>query len=409
MAGLLNYNPDPVGMGLLSAGAALMTPRAMGGGLGPGLLAFNQGAMQAQMMQRQQAQDAIREQMMRERMDMDRQKFGFEKDQYLAQIQQQRQNADRMGEVEQWVTQNRPELLPAFKLNPTAVASQLLPQKPQTVTLKPGERLYAEGQYDRPLAEVPDKPPAPTDLSKMIGEMNALPPGSPMRALYENAIRKATTHAPAASLNVSYGAPFEGVGPDGRAMLFQPSNRGGPPLATGLAAPPKAGAKPTEDENRSAGLAVRMEDALRTLTGVTSKNPGAATPPLVQSLVGRVSETAANAITPVDRQRVEAAQLDALDAALTLATGAAYTKEQLAGLSKAYFPQIGDKPQTISEKQARLAKVIETARIRAGTAAPNIDRVLGGSRAAPGAAAQPTPGGPGAILRFDAQGNLLSN
>lgn len=67
--GLLDYSPDPVGMGLLSMGSALMTPRAMGGGLGPGLLAFNQGAMQAQMMQRQQAQDAIREQLFMAQMD----------------------------------------------------------------------------------------------------------------------------------------------------------------------------------------------------------------------------------------------------------------------------------------------------------------------------------------------------
>lgn len=63
MAGLLGdeYMPSPVSQGLLQFGAALMTPRELGGGIGPGLLAFNQGAMQAQQMRRQMAQDALRE------------------------------------------------------------------------------------------------------------------------------------------------------------------------------------------------------------------------------------------------------------------------------------------------------------------------------------------------------------
>jgi hypothetical protein len=61
MAGLLSndYTPDPLGQGLLGLGAALMTPRQLGGGVGPGLLAFNQQAQAAQMMRRQMEQDAM--------------------------------------------------------------------------------------------------------------------------------------------------------------------------------------------------------------------------------------------------------------------------------------------------------------------------------------------------------------
>jgi hypothetical protein len=61
MAGLLDYSPDPLSMGLLGMGASLMTPRAMGGGVGPGMQAFAQQAMQAQMMRRQMQQDALRQ------------------------------------------------------------------------------------------------------------------------------------------------------------------------------------------------------------------------------------------------------------------------------------------------------------------------------------------------------------
>lgn len=61
MAGLLDgaYSPDPLSMGLLGLGSALMTPRAMGGGIGPGMQQFAQGAMQAQMLRRQQQQDEL--------------------------------------------------------------------------------------------------------------------------------------------------------------------------------------------------------------------------------------------------------------------------------------------------------------------------------------------------------------
>ena len=56
---LLDYQPDPLGQGLLGAGMALMTPRAMGGGVPGAFGAFNQGLLQAQAMRRQMEQDAL--------------------------------------------------------------------------------------------------------------------------------------------------------------------------------------------------------------------------------------------------------------------------------------------------------------------------------------------------------------
>lgn len=140
--------------------------------------------------------------------------------------------------------------------------------------------------------------------------------------------------------------------------------------------PAKAGAA-TEDERKSAGYAVRMEDALRTLATVEKTNPKATNPGVGVSLTNMLPEGVANYIRPEDRQRVEAAQLDALDAALTLATGAAYTKEQLKGLARAYFAQPGDLETTKAEKAQRLKTVVETARVRAGRAEPTIDPILG--------------------------------
>lgn len=150
----------------------------------------------------------------------------------------------------------------------------------------------------------------------------------------------------------------------------------------GPADPQRPGAKtqehPTEDERRSAGLTVRLESALKTIKA----NPTAGKPEVIPSAIRAATlgnaEAIPNVLTSSARQQVESAQLDALDAALTLATGAAYTKDQLQNLRKSYFPQMGDTKATVAEKEKRFAEVIETARIRAGRAAKTIDPVLQG-------------------------------
>jgi hypothetical protein len=145
----------------------------------------------------------------------------------------------------------------------------------------------------------------------------------------------------------------------------------------------KRGGEPTEDEKRSAGLAVRMEAALKKVGEVTATNKGAAKPEVTAEIlrgVPMIGEPLANVATSEDRQRVDTAQIDALDAALTLATGAAYTKEQLRGLAKSYFPQIGDDTKTVADKEERLRTVIESARIRAGRSSGAIDAALGAGK-----------------------------
>lgn len=125
-------------------------------------------------------------------------------------------------------------------------------------------------------------------------------------------------------------------------------------------------AKLTEDQAKAAGYAVRMQNALSQLDSIGKENPGATRPGAGTALLNMLPEGAANMMRPEGRQRVEAAQLDALDAALTLNTGAAYTREQLQGLSRSYFAQPGDSDKVAAEKQLRLGSLIETARLRAG-------------------------------------------
>lgn len=129
--------------------------------------------------------------------------------------------------------------------------------------------------------------------------------------------------------------------------------------------------EPTEGERTAGFLTKRLQDALSTIDRVGKANPDALQPSTsVETIRGIFGETAANAVTSPERQQIEAAQLDALDAALTLGTGAAYTREQLEGYRKSYFPQMFDSPATIADKARRREVLFQSARIKAGRADP---------------------------------------
>jgi hypothetical protein len=135
------------------------------------------------------------------------------------------------------------------------------------------------------------------------------------------------------------------------------------------------GKKPTEGERKAATLAGRLEGALKDLSTIKES---ALKPEVLPSLLQGLSivpgaEMLAGKVSTEDRLRAEAAQLDALDAALTLGTGAAYTREQLRGYARSYFPQIGDTPNVIQEKNDRFARLVALAREQSGPAGQAID------------------------------------
>ncbi|WP_102945313.1 hypothetical protein [Stenotrophomonas sp. VV52] len=135
----------------------------------------------------------------------------------------------------------------------------------------------------------------------------------------------------------------------------------------------KSSGAPSEGERKSATLLARLEGSLGQMNSAIADDETAAKPGILAALAGNIpfsGETARNLANSSERQRVEAAQLDILDAALTLGTGAAYTKEQLEGYRKSFFPQLGDSSDTVKDKQDRLNTVVNSARIAAGRAAP---------------------------------------
>lgn len=135
----------------------------------------------------------------------------------------------------------------------------------------------------------------------------------------------------------------------------------------------RGGIDTTESERTAAFLATRLAGGIGNLARIG--NIGA--PSLRDATIG--TTIIGNYATDEDRQRAINAQRDILDAALTLGTGAAYNKEQLESYRSAYFPQPGDKPGTVADKQARLLTLMEAAKLKAGAAAGLIDKATADS------------------------------
>jgi hypothetical protein len=141
-----------------------------------------------------------------------------------------------------------------------------------------------------------------------------------------------------------------------------------------------SGGKATEGERKAATLLSRMQLAQTQMDQGVKGAPG-----FLTSMTPRVG-------LPEERKRVEDAQLDFLDSALTLATGAAYTEFQLKGAMQSYFPKFGDDATTIAEKELRRKNLMEAARISAGT-------MSGAVPAVPAVPATPAAAGGGGAAR----------
>lgn len=148
---------------------------------------------------------------------------------------------------------------------------------------------------------------------------------------------------------------------------------------------PVSDPKLVESERTAAFLTTRLLGSFNDIDAATKADPDASKPSIGAGIAGVFGAEARNWANTPARRQVEAAQMDMLDAALTLGTGAAYTREQLEGYRESYFPKLTDDPAQIASKRRRLMRVIEAAKVKAGGAAPKIDEALARLRGVPGA------------------------
>jgi hypothetical protein len=341
VAGLLdNYGVDPLGQGLLNAGIALMTPRAYGGGVAGAFQGFNSGLLQAQQMRRALEQDARRNKL------TDAQLARYEAEAQQAKADADERTAQRQR-IAQWVETLPPELRQAALIKPEAVLPHILPQKSEAYTLPPGARRY--GADGKVIAENPKEAPTatPTELEKLIAARNSLPPGHPDRSVIDGRIAALNYRQPPASMNVSYGAPFTGVGPDGQPQLFQPSNRGGPPQPLGLRPPPTPAPAATVAQVQGIDAEMRtinsaIEDVKRTPSAFSLERG-------VATMAGSIPESVRGRMDSPEERKVRAFVYNVVSKSINERAGAAQSAQELARL-RSFLPAETDNAQQVQDK-----------------------------------------------------------
>lgn len=160
----------------------------------------------------------------------------------------------------------------------------------------------------------------------------------------------------------------------------------------------------TVDEKKVATLTTRLVGAFSDINAVRAEDPSAQEPGLIETFRGGLDPQgflgpAVRWQAGPKRRVVHDAQRDALDALLTLGTGAAYNKEQLDGQMVSYFPQYGDTPEEVDIKNRRLERLIAAAKANAGPAwervEPQIEPFLTSLGTTDAGNDRPPPGGDG--------------
>ena len=138
---------------------------------------------------------------------------------------------------------------------------------------------------------------------------------------------------------------------------------------------------PSEGERKDAYNLGRVVTAANQIQNATKTEPQSVRPGFGEAAIGMlpfgIGEDIKYRAQSPQRQIIDSAQTDLIDAALTLATGAAYTKEQLAGQVRSLIPRYGESDESIAAKDARLRELMSNAKVRAGRAwTPELDAQL---------------------------------
>ena len=129
---------------------------------------------------------------------------------------------------------------------------------------------------------------------------------------------------------------------------------------------------PSGEERKAGFMSNILDRNILQMQNALGIDPKAVKPNVPASIVEAITGPSllSRSMTTAQRQIVEDSQLDVLDAALTLRTGAAYTPVQLTAMRATYFPVLGDKPAAVAAKKERLETLLTGAYIASGRATP---------------------------------------
>jgi len=213
------------------------------------------------------------------------------------------------------------------------------PKARKLMSVAPGNVVFDESSGS-PVFTAPTAPkePTPTELARLIQEMESLPQGHPSRRIYQQQIQKMTSHAPGVS--VTYGAPVAGVDANGNPVFFQPSKDGGTPsILSGVAPPPRE--KPAALQEKVAQNAV-------TLNKINLAEQAIAQYPDAFGLKNVAGDTIMQRLDPKGTE-ARAMIADIAGQKIHDRSGAAVTVGEAERL-KPYIPNVTDSPETVAKK-----------------------------------------------------------
>lgn len=234
------------------------------------------------------------------------------------------------------------------------------PPKPLVVGAK--DRVVDPVTLETLVDAQPDAAPGPsTEIGKLLAERNALPADSPLRRFYDMEIAKRNApekqerpwriipEAEAIELGLPRGGTYKTNGID-FSVVVQPKQE-----------------KPTEGEAKYAFNARRLAASAKIMKEVVQNDPSAV------STIFDTSTYLGRKATGAQTQRFQSAMADAVDAIITLGTGAAYTEEQLKSARQAVMPQPGDEPEVLADKFDKFMAYAEAAKTAGREAGEDID------------------------------------
>ena len=294
------------------------------------------------------------------------------------EMQQKLEQLNAQKEAVARVSATNPELANVLKAYPTA-ASGVLERVYTAKETKPTGKLLTkeeavlqglptdQGQrwqqkpdqtFEIVSGTAPAKETGLTELDKLIAKRNEIAiknPNDPTLKIYDAKIRKETE--PSAGVTVNYGAPVAGYDASGNPVFFQPSKGGGAPaIIPGVTPPPKEEKPATEAQAKAGAFANQMSSATDELNRL--KNEGYDPSSIKAQAATSVAGTPLTLLTDPKSQQANQAQQQWAEAYLRFKTGAAATEGEVIRNMRTFFPQIGDKPETIAQK-ARMRKQAE--------------------------------------------------
>lgn len=294
--------------------------------------------------------------------------------------------------------------------------------------------------------QAPSAPAAPTDVKKLITERDALPPGSPNRALYDQQIKDLGATAQTARDRLAFDRQkfdWEKSNPgfdliqnaDGEYFAVDKKTRAMTPLMVGGAAPAAAasmgggqGARGTigvtdggraapaagvpfvgktaglnEAQGNATAFGMRMKEANAALTALENKGEtgtgvigGTASGlvglvPFVGDKLSAGVDNIFNVLPGVlggfspEQQQVLNGRINFITAILRKESGAAISPQEFTTAEKLYFPKPGDDATVIKQKQRARELSIKAMKVQAGPGAKSIDQLDVGGAGTPSA------------------------